>query len=89
MTLQHMIDSASEISYKIHMTVGFIFGIFGSSALGKIEDFLVTFLLGTTSALGAGVVKYIIDKVKENRTKVNIRDLIRREMDSHKNEGKQ
>lgn len=78
-----MVESISEISYKIHMIIGFGAGMFSSLVRNNVDDFLVTFLMGACGALGAGIVKAFMDYFKKKTRKQTIRDIVREEMEEY------
>lgn len=82
-TNSEMIDSISEISYKIHIIIGFGAGMFSSLVLNNIDDFLVTFLMGACGALGAGLVKLLTDWARKGVKKKALRDIIREEIEDY------
>ena len=60
----HLLDSATEMPYKIYLFIGFITGTISSFLAGHLNDLVLTFALGVASALGAAFGKYLLVGIK-------------------------
>lgn len=70
----HMIDSTTELPYNLHILLGFAVGILTSAITEHLGDVFVTFLLGGSSALGAGLVKFLLERLKRIKKKEKDQD---------------
>lgn len=64
--MNHILESASEMPYKIYITVGFLTGTLSSAIAGHLSDIVLTFLLGVSSAFGAALGKFILNYIKKH-----------------------
>lgn len=78
--MHNMIDSVSEISYKIHLIIGFGTGVLSSFLSNNFNDFLATFSLGAMGALGAGLMKLFTDWLTKKQKQKHIRDIVKEQV---------
>lgn len=81
MLVDKMIDSAAEVSYKMYVGIGATAGVFFTAIFKNLDDIVLAFLVGAASALGAAIVKYGLDKLK-NCKKKREREEARDELES-------
>ena len=65
MILQHLINSASELNYREYTSIGFVMGTMSSLLTSHLLDITMAFVIGASGALGAALVKYVVDKIKK------------------------
>lgn len=76
-----MIDTASEISYRVYGTIGFATGTLVGAVMNNLEEIALTFVMGASSALGAVFIKFVTDKMKsEKKQKEEMREFLKEEI---------
>lgn len=97
--VDNMTGAISAISYRIHLIVGFNIGVIASAITDNLDKVILTFVMGASSALGAGIIKLLVDWINHKfKTKAkqkiqeemqeDIHGIIHDEIDKIKNESK-
>lgn len=81
MVYNDMIDTASEISYRIYAIIGFATGTLTGAVFNHLEEIALTFIMGASSALGAVFIKFVTDKIKsEKKKQEEMREFLKEEI---------
>lgn len=67
--MKEIAESAQTLGYKYYLMVGAILGSANSFFIVHSGELIWTFILGLTGAIGAGLGKYVIDKMTAPKKK--------------------
>lgn len=81
--LEQITEAFSGISYKFNIIIGFSTGVFASALSDNLNDIILTFILGASSALGAALIKYIMNKIKRKEKDRELRSFIREQIEEY------